>query len=160
MYALEQSVIATPIGPTIVVTSGPSINQVSLGRDPGFPTGHSILLRSAVEQLEEWFAGERRDFSLPLTAPTTARGVALRAGLIAVGYGETISYGGLAQLLKSSARAIGQLCARNPFPIIVPCHRVLAAGGKLGDYSAGEGPETKAWLLAHERRHTDGDPLF
>ncbi len=77
----------------------------------------------------------------------------MREGLIAVGYGETVSYGELAKRLDSGPRAIGQLCARNPFPIVVPCHRVLGAGGALGSYSAGDGPATKQWLLDHEQRH-------
>ena len=62
-----------------------------------------------------------------------------------------MSYGALAQETGSAARAIGQACARNPFPILVPCHRVLGAGGVLGAYSAGEGPHTKSRLLDLER---------
>ena len=72
--------------------------------------------------------------------------------MIGIGYGRTVSYGALATSARSSARAIGQACARNPFPIIIPCHRVLNASGSLGANSAGQGPETKRWLLDFEQR--------
>jgi methylated-DNA-[protein]-cysteine S-methyltransferase len=92
------------------------------------------------------------DFDIALAPANTLRGQALRGGLIGVGYGTTLSYGALARQLGSGARAVGQLCARNPFPIVVPCHRILGSGG-LGHYSAGDGITTKQWLLDHERRH-------
>ena len=75
----------------------------------------------------------------------------LRQAIVDIAYGTTASYGALAKAIGSSPRAIGQACARNPFPIIVPCHRILGAGGALGAYSAGEGPITKSRLLDHER---------
>jgi len=71
---------------------------------------------------------------------------------MAIPPGETISYGALARIAGSSPRAIGQACARNPFPIVVPCHRVVGSGGAIGHYSAGRGIITKSWLLDHERR--------
>ena len=86
---------------------------------------------------------------VPLAGP---RGEALRAGIAAVGYGETLSYGALARTIGSGARAVGQACARNPYPLVIPCHRILAAGGALGAYSASDGPATKQWLLDHETR--------
>jgi methylated-DNA-[protein]-cysteine S-methyltransferase len=121
--------------------------------------GSATAVCKAAEQLAQWFAKEREDFDLALEPVGTARGEELRAGLVAIGYGETLSYGALARVLGSSPRAIGQLCARNPFPIVVPCHRVLASGGALGFYSGGEGPKTKSWLLEHERRHMEGTLL-
>jgi methylated-DNA-[protein]-cysteine S-methyltransferase len=65
-------------------------------------------------------------------------------------YGETATYGGMAMALASGARAIGMACGRNPIPIIVPCHRVLASGGKEGGFSGGRGLPTKRQLLALE----------
>ena len=64
-------------------------------------------------------------------------------------YGETASYGALARRVGSAAQAVGQACGANPIPIIIPCHRVVAAGG-LGGYSGGVGVTTKESLLAHE----------
>jgi len=149
MYARDTGGIATPIGPVSIEIEQGAVARVILGGAIA-PAG-STAAREALHQLEAYFAGERRDFDLPLAPARTMRGSELRAGLIAVGYGETLSYGALARRLGSAPRAIGQLCARNPLPIIVPCHRVLGAGGAFGAYSAGDGPTTKAWLLAHEK---------
>lgn len=152
MYARETAGIATPIGTVTIVVAGPVVESVSLG--PGIVSrGESPLMRDAQDQIAAWFAGALQHFDLPLIALPSARGEALRQGLCAVGYGTTLSYGALARQLMSGARAIGQLCARNRYPIIVPCHRIVGSGGALGAYSAGEGPATKAWLIAHERAH-------
>ncbi|MBO9714736.1 methylated-DNA--[protein]-cysteine S-methyltransferase [Sphingomonas sp.] len=156
MYARDHALIATPIGPVRVEGGNGRVTAIRLGGDGAPVHGTDVAVRAAAEQLEQWFAGERRDFDLALEPAGTPRGAVLRQGLIAVGYGETLSYGALARQLDSAARAIGQLCARNRFPIVVPCHRVLGAGGALGHYSAGDGPTTKAWLLEHERRHSGG----
>ncbi|HVJ03502.1 MAG TPA: methylated-DNA--[protein]-cysteine S-methyltransferase [Sphingomonas sp.] len=154
MYARDHALIATPVGPVRIEGDDACVTGIWIGREGTALPGTAAAVRQAAEQLERWFAAERLDFDLPLAPAGTPRGDALRAGLIAVPYGETLSYGELADRLGSSARAIGQLCARNPFPVVVPCHRVLAGGGRLGHYSAGEGPATKSWLLEHERRHS------
>lgn len=159
MYARDHALIATPVGPILIEGEDAALSRIRIGVDAVAAKGTSAAVRSGAEQLEQWFAGEREAFDLVLLPATTDRGDALRQGLIAVAYGATLSYGALARQLCSSARAIGQLCARNPFPIIVPCHRVLGDGGKLGAYSAGDGPKTKFWLLEHERRHAKGTLL-
>lgn len=76
------------------------------------------------------------------------------AGIAAIPSGETRTYGQLATLLQSSARAVGQACRANPYPLVVPCHRVVGAQGVGGFAGAEEGPEValKRMLLAHERR--------
>lgn len=154
MYARDHALIATPIGAVRIEGDDRLVFNVRLCEGGPAASATATAVRMATEQLAQWFAGEREDFDLPLEASATVRGSELRAGLIAVPYGETLSYGALARQLGSSARAIGQLCARNRFPIVVPCHRVLGAGGALGNYSGGEGPKTKSWLLDHERRHS------
>lgn len=159
MYARDHGVIATPIGMLCVEGDDAQLFSVRIGHRMTPTPGSAAAVRGAIGQLEQWFAGERRAFELPLEPLATPRGAALRQGLIDLGYGETLSYGALARLLGSSPRAIGQLCARNPFPVIVPCHRVLGAGGALGHYSGGDGPKTKSWLLEHERRLSGGTLL-
>lgn len=149
MYAPDHARIATPLGPVALIAEGEQLTRIVIGHD--VPRGTSLFLRHAAEQFEQWFAGERRSFDLAIAPAATPRGAELRAGLIAVGYGTTQSYGGLARALGSSPRAIGQLCARNPLPILVPCHRILNADGSPGAYSAGDGTATKQWLLTHER---------
>jgi methylated-DNA-[protein]-cysteine S-methyltransferase len=156
-YALDQAVIATPIGSVRITGDERQVHGIRI--EPtgmaGRP-GETAAVVAALQQIEAWFAGTLRRFDLPLRAPSTPRGLALRNGLVAVPYGETIRYGDLARRLNSGSRAIGQLCARNPFPIVVPCHRILSGSG-ADRYSAGAGPATKQWLLAFERR-TRGDP--
>lgn len=156
MYARDHTLIATPIGAIRIEGDDAVLTTIRIGGDDSPSTGNAAAVREAAEQLEQWFAKEREAFDLPLAPAGTPRGEELRTGLIAIGYGDTLSYGALARLLGSSPRAIGQLCARNPFPIVVPCHRVLGSGGALGHYSGGDGPKTKSWLLEHERRHLRG----
>ena len=97
-------------------------------------------------------SGTLEEFDLPLLPLATPRGEALRSAIVAIPVGETLSYGALARIAGSAPRAIGQACARNVFPIIVPCHRVIGSGGAIGHYSGGSGITTKRWLLDHERR--------
>jgi methylated-DNA-[protein]-cysteine S-methyltransferase len=146
----------TPVG-VLGVLAGPGgvrrlgwrLNASGASMEP------DATVEQALGQLREYFAGERRDFDLPLEwprlEPTTA---AVLKALIGVPYGETVTYGELA--LRSGtgvpARAIGSIMGANPWPIIVPCHRVVAADG-LGGYSGGERGhelETKRWLLETE----------
>ncbi|WP_294329526.1 methylated-DNA--[protein]-cysteine S-methyltransferase [uncultured Sphingomonas sp.] len=154
MYARDHALIATPIGRIRIEGDDQQLYRIQIGAEGDIAPGTADAVRRASEQIEQWFAGARRGFDLPLARPATARGAILRDGLIAVPFGQTMSYGELSHVLGSSARAIGQLCARNPFPLVVPCHRVLNQNGRLGAYSAGEGPTTKSWLLDHERRLT------
>ncbi len=153
MYARDHALIATPIGPIRIDGDETMVLRVTLGSDSAPHRGSTGPARAAAEQLEAYFSGDLKEFTLPLPAIASARGRVLRDGLIALPYGETASYGELARRLESGPRAIGQLCARNPLPVIIPCHRVTAAGGALGSYSAGDGPATKQWLLDHEQRH-------
>lgn len=153
LYARDTALIATPVGMVSIEGDDTHITSIAIrsDRSPARRADAPAVI-AAAEQLEAWFAGELKRFDLQLAPPKTARGAELRDGLIAIGYGQTISYGGLARQLGSSARAIGQLCARNPYPIVVPCHRVVASDG-LGHYSAGGGVTTKNWLLAHEIKY-------
>lgn len=156
MYALDYALIATPIGMIRLEGDERTLARVQLGVEGAGCRGSADAVRLAEDELQAYFSGYLRYFSVPLPKSKSARGGALRQGLLAVGYGETVSYGGLARRLESGARAIGQLCARNPLPIIVPCHRVIGANGVLGRYSAGDGSATKQWLLDHERRNLTG----
>lgn len=148
-YARFASMIATPIGPVRLEAGESNLTGIWIGRTADSEAS-TPLLAEAAAQLAAYFEGKLRRFDLPLAPAATAEAAALRAAIASVDYGETRSYGALAKAAGSSARAMGQACARNPFPIVIPCHRVLPAGGALGPYSAGHGPETKAWLLKHE----------
>lgn len=155
IYALEPVHIATPIGAILIEGDHHQLTGIRIQslQELSAPASSGALPKAVAEaaaQLTAYFAGALTDFDLPLAAAATPRGLALRDAIIAIPYGETMSYGALARNAGSAPRAIGQACARNPFPIIVPCHRVLGGGGKLGAYSAGDGPVTKRWLLDHE----------
>lgn len=112
-------------------------------------------LQQVIGQLREYFAGQRRDFDVPLDLPPMEPATAAVLGAMrTIGYGETVTYGELATRSGTGlpARAIGSIMGANPVPIVIPCHRVVAADG-LGGYSGGDrGHElaTKRWLLELE----------
>jgi methylated-DNA-[protein]-cysteine S-methyltransferase len=107
------------------------------------------VLKETATQLEEYFAGERTEFELPLELDGTDFQRQVWTELTRIPYGETISYGELARRVgrPTAPRAVGQANGRNPIPIIVPCHRVLASNG-IGGY--GGGLKVKRALLAVE----------
>lgn len=154
MYARYIASIATPIGTVRVSGTTDHVEAITISANLMDERLGAGAVAEAALQLRAWFAGALQAFDLPLAPVATDRGAVLRAAMIALPYGETSGYGQLARTIGSSARAIGQACARNRLPIVVPCHRVLDGTGALGAYSAGDGPATKSWLLDHERRHS------
>ena len=111
----------------------------------------TALLLQARAQLEAYLDGDLRTFDLPLAARGSAYRQRVWAALCAIPYGETRTYGEVAAVAGGVARSVGGANGANPIPIIVPCHRVVAACG-LGGFSGGEGLETKRLLLQLERR--------
>ena len=145
--------IDTPIGPLVLAGDEAALTHVWLPgtTEPGSSRGEvPAPLRAAAAQLGEYFSGGRRSFSLPLAPHGTAFQLAVWKALADIPYGETITYGELAQRVGRPAafRAVGQANGANPIPIVYPCHRVVAAGRRLGGY--GGGLETKRRLLAME----------
>ncbi|NGO76206.1 methylated-DNA--[protein]-cysteine S-methyltransferase [Streptomyces sp. YC504] len=152
------TVIDSPYGPlTLVATDGvlsglymtdqrhrPAEETFGLPDDSGF--------EPVVEQLTAYFAGDRTDFDLPLHLDGTEFQRAVWAELLKIPYGETRSYGELAEALGNPAasRAVGLANGKNPIGIIVPCHRVVGANGSLTGY--GGGIERKRQLLDFERQ--------
>jgi methylated-DNA-[protein]-cysteine S-methyltransferase len=108
------------------------------------------LLRKAKDQLDRYFDGTLRSFDLPLAPPGSAFQKKVWRAMAAIPYGRTKTYGELAKTVASAARAVGGACGANPIPIVIPCHRVLAASGKLGGYSGDGGVDTKTALLKLE----------
>ena len=147
---MPQLTCLTPLGELTVSEDDGRIVALDWGR--GRDQDRTPLLLRAVAQLQDYFDDPRAGFDLPLAPHGSAFQQRVWDALRAIPAGETRSYGDLARLLGSSARAIGQANGANPIPILIPCHRVLAAGGALGGYSGGDGPPTKLWLLSHERR--------
>ncbi len=108
--------------------------------------------------LERYFAGEREEFDLPLAPAGTGFERRVWAALRTIAYGQTRTYGAIGRLAGGSPRAVGQAAGRNPIPIIIPCHRVVAAGD-LGGFSAPGGIAAKRALLALEG-HVFEEDLF
>jgi methylated-DNA-[protein]-cysteine S-methyltransferase len=108
------------------------------------------LLQSAAAQLTDWYAGRRRDFTLPLAPAGTPFQQAVWAELARIGYGRTHTYGEVAATLgrPAASRAVGAATGRNPLSIIVPCHRLVGRGGALTGYAGGL--DRKRTLLAFE----------
>ncbi len=108
------------------------------------------ILRDAREQLDAYFAGERKSFDLPLAAAGTPFQERVWKTLRSIPFGHTTSYGEIATRMgePKAVRAVGAANGRNPISIIVPCHRVIGANGDLTGF--GGGIERKRWLLEHE----------
>jgi methylated-DNA-[protein]-cysteine S-methyltransferase len=147
----------SPIGRIEVVSDGRAITSLAIEHAGTLPHddepehGDAVLDR-AVAQLTEYFAGERHEFDLPVGLAGTAFQLAVWEQLVQLQWGEVVSYGDLGQATgrPTAGRAVGGAVGANPIPIIVPCHRVLGASGRITGYSGGEGIPTKSWLLEHE----------
>ncbi len=152
--------LSTPIGELQLFGDGESLTRLELPGRLG-PSGGATDDRSAfaepIAQLERYFAGELRRFDLALAPAGGPFDQAVWEQLGRIPYGQTTSYGELAEAVgrPGSPRAVGAANGRNPIPIVVPCHRVIGADGKLVGY--GGGLETKRRLLELE---SGGAPLF
>lgn len=138
--------VSSPVGALTLIAEDGALTALDwrFCRTP--PEG---VLANAADQLEEYFAGERQQFDLPLAPRGSTFQQSFYAALNAIPFGETRTYGELSDQLGVSAQAIGQACGANPLAIFIPCHRVLAANG-LGGYSGAGGIETKVALLKLE----------
>jgi methylated-DNA-[protein]-cysteine S-methyltransferase len=145
---MPQLAFNSPIGPLTLSEEDGVIVSLDWGWPPD--SEETPLLLKARDQLEEYFDGKRQVFDLPLAPFGTEFQKRVWQALAAIPFGVTRSYGALAAELGTSARALGTACGRNPIPVIIPCHRVLAGNGGLGGYSGMDGVETKQSLLRLE----------
>jgi methylated-DNA-[protein]-cysteine S-methyltransferase len=108
------------------------------------------ILEKTKKQLEQYFAGQRTAFDLPINSEGTEFQQTVWKTLTTIPYGETWNYGELASAIgnKNASRAVGAANGKNPISIIVPCHRVIGANGTLTGYAGGL--KAKEWLLKHE----------
>ncbi len=154
--------LGTPIGELLLAGECDALSMI------GFPKGsmrrdpepdwiyNEEPLKKARTQLVEYFAGERKDFDLPLKLSGTEFQVSVLEALLDIPYGETTSYGAIAKQIgrPKAVRAVGAANGRNPLPIIVPCHRVIGSSGDLTGF--GGGLDTKEALLRLEAENSDG----
>ena len=149
---------ASPVGTLRLTGTGTALTGVFMESERHESAGardavrDAAPLREARRQLEEYFAGERREFSLALKADGTEFQQRVWRALRGIPFGVTASYGDIAKRIGNpkAVRAVGLANGRNPISIIVPCHRVIGADGSLTGY--GGGVERKRFLLALEQR--------
>lgn len=125
-----------------------------------YALGEAALLMRAVGQLEAYFAGESAVFDLPLAPAGSPFQHRVWTEMSRIPYGRTRTYGAMAWRVDGVAQAVGQACGANPIPIIIPCHRVVAGGGRLGGFSGGRGAASKRALLTLEGAVPEGTDLF
>ena len=140
--------VTSPIGNLTIVVENAAVIALDW-RHPS-RSGRDSLLARAEHPLAQYFSGRLDAFDLPLAPRGSAHELAVWRELREIPPGQTRSYGAIARAIGSSPRAVGGACGRNPIPVIIPCHRVLAANGSLCGYSGAGGTETKQFLLAHE----------
>ena len=158
---LARTVTESPIGELTILATEDAVVAIHFGDDRTLGTrvaaidlaaGEHPVLDETVRQLDEYFAGDRLEFDLPLQPNGTPFQREAWTALTTIPYGETISYGEQARRLgdRNKSRAVGAANGKNPIPIVVPCHRVVGANGHLTGFGGGLG--IKAWLLDHEQR--------
>jgi methylated-DNA-[protein]-cysteine S-methyltransferase len=157
MQVLYYDYVDSPIGSLLLAGDGEFLIEL------GFPGGkaarrhqpdwtrNSEPFDECKRQLREYFAGELREFSIPLAPEGTEFQLQVWNALRSIPYGETVSYGELAEQIgrPAASRAVGAANGRNPIPVIIPCHRVIGSSGQLVGF--GGGIATKKHLLALER---------
>ncbi|MEZ9761299.1 methylated-DNA--[protein]-cysteine S-methyltransferase [Vibrio splendidus] len=145
-----------PIGKMIIVSNGVSLIEIDhVNHEELMTSNPDELCQLAAKQLDEYFAGKRTSFDLPLEPKGTDFQRKAWVALTSIPYGETISYGEQAKRMDNpkAVRAVGGANGKNPFSIVVPCHRVIGANGTLTGYTGGM--NRKEWLLDFERSVVD-----
>lgn len=151
--------IESPLGPLTVTATAEAVVSVDWRGRPGTACGGgrsaaSPVLDEAARQLQAYFKDGRFHFDLPLDPGGSTFQRAVWDFMCAIPAGKIRTYGECANAIggdsRTDSRAVGAACGANPIPIIIPCHRILAAGGEAGGYSGKGGLDTKRWLLKHE----------
>ena len=162
---LYRLLLHSPLGPLTVAATAEALVRIDFGRtepaaaaDPeayaATAPQAAALLRRAARELEEYFAGERRDFTLPLAPAGTPFQQRVWRALEAIPYGETRTYAQIAAAVGNprAVRAVGGANHRNPLPVVIPCHRVIGADGSLTGYAGGLARQTLLRGLERTRR--------
>ncbi len=117
--------------------------------------------RLAIAQIQDYLAGKREEFRVELDLRATGFQIRVYAALLEIPYGEVRSYGEIAAAIgePGAARAVGAAAGSNPLPLVVPCHRVVASGGKLGGFGGGVGLKKRLLALEHGKHPAQGELL-
>lgn len=145
---------SSPVGIVEVTATNTHITSVLFVEEPRPETERSAVLTQAIEQLQQYFRGERTTFTVPYEQQGTAFQQRVWQALTTVPYGEMASYKQIATLIdnEKAVRAVGMTNSKNQLTILVPCHRIIGSSGKLTGYTGGVW--RKQWLLEHERGGT------
>lgn len=158
MAPFHELTIDSPIGPLLLVASEDALKRIDFGGTSAGTGGRerAPILALAKRQLDDYFHGTLREFTVPLAPEGTAFQRDVWNALLALPYGATTTYGGIAQSIGRAAavRAVGAANGANPIPIIIPCHRVIGRDGSLTGY--GGGIAIKQFLLGLEGARVDG----
>ncbi len=150
-----QAVIAAPTFCVGVCCSEAALLEIRYLEPQAELPPENALAAEAVRQIRAYLADPAQAFDLPLAVSGSAFQRRVWQQIAAIPLHRTRSYGEIAGLLESAPRAVGQACGANPFPLVIPCHRVIAADGRLGGFARQRGGfllDVKRWLLSHETR--------
>jgi len=150
------AVISTPFGGLGIKLQDSKLNEVEFIYHPVQETVNSTYAKSIATQFKEYFLDPRRSFDCKLEIQGTEFQQRVWESLRKIPLGQVRTYGDLAKELNSSARAVGNACRRNPVPLVVPCHRVVAKNGLGGfaGFTAGQTVNAKQWLLNFEAKYS------
>ena len=150
-----QAVIAAPTFCVGVCCSEAALLEIRYLEPQAESLPENALAAEAVRQIRAYLADPAQAFDLPLAVSGSAFQRRVWQQIAAIPLHRTRTYGEIAGLLESAPRAVGQACGANPFPLVIPCHRVIAADGRLGGLARQRGGfllDVKRWLLSHETR--------
>ena len=175
MEVIHTAEFETPFGAMACASSGRGLCFIELPRASGrgiagwvrrFAPDARVVAgyapnRAAIAQLSDFLAGKREEFRLDLDLRATGFQIRVYAALLEIPYGEVRSYGEVARAIgePGAARAVGAAAGANPLPLVVPCHRVVAAGGKLGGFGGGLALKKRLLALEHARHPSQGELL-
>ncbi len=149
--SIDSIMLETPFGPITISSDKSAVKSIRLGNYGEH--GNSRLLKAAKRELEEYFDGKRKAFTVPVKTEGTRYQRKVWSATLKIPYGETRTYGWIAEIAGGSARSAGNALGANPIPIIIPCHRIIRADGEIGGY--GGGLEIKRFLLEHEKKNKE-----
>jgi methylated-DNA-[protein]-cysteine S-methyltransferase len=142
----------SPVGVVTLLANENKVVYLTMGNDITPDFGKASVLQDAKKQLTSYFKGNSKDLDFATELKGTAFQKAVWAEIAKIGFGEVTTYAEIAKNIGNpkAVRAVGGAVGSNPVPLIVGCHRVLGASGKITGYSGGDGLPTKRWLLALE----------
>ena len=142
----------SPVGVVTLLSKDNKVVFLSMGNEVTPDFGKASVLKEAQKQLQAYFKGKSRELNFPVSLGGTTFQQSVWKEIEKVGFGEVTTYAEIAKNIGNpkAVRAVGGAVGSNPVPLVIGCHRVLGASGKITGYSGGDGIPTKRWLLALE----------